>query len=305
MEEAVKPITKDLIIGHASGYDWDKLKYWIKSIKASGFDGDIAVTATSMDAATIEKLDNEGVEVSLFGQIQPNGDVVAHSTSVPPHVERFFYLWNYLLQKAHNYRYVITTDTRDVIFQENPSPWLEQNLIYESLVSSGEGLQYQHEPWGNENLLQAYGPYFYGMLKEQIIQNVGVIAGDALHVRGLLMHIFQMSVNRPIKICDQASYNFLMAIEPWRQDTLLANHAQAWAVNLGTSIGAVDSGQGQIGVDCANDPKAKEAYKQNYKDEQPLYWNGKVVNQKNVPFVIVHQWDRVPNFKKQMEDMYV
>ena len=30
---------KDLIIGGASGYTWDQLKFWVNSIKKSGFTG--------------------------------------------------------------------------------------------------------------------------------------------------------------------------------------------------------------------------------------------------------------------------
>ena len=39
---------KDLIIGGASNYTWDQLKYWVNSIKLSGFKGDIVLVATNI-----------------------------------------------------------------------------------------------------------------------------------------------------------------------------------------------------------------------------------------------------------------
>jgi hypothetical protein len=38
---------KDLIIGGASNYTWDQLKFWVNSIKKTGFDGDIVIVGTS------------------------------------------------------------------------------------------------------------------------------------------------------------------------------------------------------------------------------------------------------------------
>jgi hypothetical protein len=39
---------KDLIIGGASGYTWDQLKYWVNSIQLSGFAGDVVLVATNI-----------------------------------------------------------------------------------------------------------------------------------------------------------------------------------------------------------------------------------------------------------------
>ena len=41
-------MAKDLIIGGASNYNWDQLKYWVNSIKQTGFEGDIVLAATNM-----------------------------------------------------------------------------------------------------------------------------------------------------------------------------------------------------------------------------------------------------------------
>ena len=50
---------KDVIIGVVDNYNWDKIKYWANSIKASGFTGHKALIVYNMDAATVAKLEAE------------------------------------------------------------------------------------------------------------------------------------------------------------------------------------------------------------------------------------------------------
>jgi hypothetical protein len=295
---------KDLIIGAAVGYDWDKLKCWVNSIRKSGFSGDVVLVGTNMTKETIDKLTEQGVMLSLYGTKKENGDVVSHSNGAP-HCERFFYLWNYLNTTKEEYRHVITTDTRDVVFQKNPSEWLENALVFHSLVASSEGMRYKNEPWGNKNLLEAFGPFFHNQLKDSYINNVGVIAGDMMHVKGLMLMIFQMSVNRPIPIVDQAVFNFLVHTPPFDVDTFFTTNDDGWAVNLGTSVEAIKAGSGDIGGLCKDDATEFAKYTMNYEDTQPtIDDDGVVKNKHEEPFVIVHQWDRIPSIKDQVEKTY-
>ena len=295
---------KDLIIGAASGYDWDKIKYWVNSIAKSGFKGDVVLVGTNMNKSTIDKLTERGVKLSLFGKVTESGDVVAHSQGAP-HVERFFYLSNYLDSIQEHYRYVITTDTRDVVFQKNPSDWLENALVFHSLVASSEGLKYINEPWGNQNLIESFGPFFHNKLKDHLIYNVGVVAGDLESVKSLLLLIFQLSINRPIPIVDQAVYNFILSIHPFDKDTMFTSNDDGWAINLGTSVNAVRAGSGDLGARCKDNIPALNKYLSTYEDTQPtITKNGIVSNKYDLPFNIVHQWDRVPELNKLFEELY-
>lgn len=296
-------MAKDLIIGGASNYTWDDLKYWVNSIKKTRFDGDVAIVGTNMTKETIDKLTENGVMLSLYGKVQENGDVVAHSNGAP-HVERFFYMWNYLNSlDPKQYTHLITTDTRDVIFQADPTQWLFENSIDTFLVCSSEGLRYKNEPWGNKNLHDTFGPYFHNILKEKMIYNVGTIAGNFEFVRDLMLMIFQMSVNRPIPIVDQAVFNFLVSINPYNMDTLFTNNSDNWAIQLGTTVEAVKAGRGDLGVIFNDDPSRYEAL---YEDNQPVInEDGTVVNRiDGEKYVIVHQYDRVPHLKTKIEELY-
>jgi hypothetical protein len=294
----------DLIIGGASGYTWDQLKYWVNSIRKSDFKGDVVIVGTDMTKETIDKLTENGVELSLFGEKQENGDVVAHKNGVP-HVERFFYMWNALNQTKTQYRYIITTDTRDVIFQRNPSHWLESYLTMHSMVCSSEGIRYKNEPWGNQNLYQAFGPYFHNMLKDEKIYNVGTIAGEARLMKSLFLLLFQLSINRPIPIVDQAVFNFLTTIHPFNTETYFAGNSDPWAIQLGTTIEAVKAGAGDLGKDVVNNPSKLIDYQMKYEDIQPnIKVDGTVQTKNGDLYTIVHQWDRVPDLKQKIEELY-
>ena len=291
---------KDLIIGGASNYDWDQLKYWVNSIKKSGFNGDIVIVGTNLKKATIDKLNDEGVTLSLYGRMNADGDVTAPNNNAP-HVERFFYLWNYLNIVSEEYNNVITTDVRDVVFQTNPSDWLEDNMMGPLLVASSEGMRYENEPWGNKNLLDAFGPFFHNQLKGSLIYNVGVLAGELQSMKGLLSFIFHLSVNRPIPIVDQAVFNFIINQPPFCYDTLFTNNSDAWAIQLGTTIGAVQSGKGDLGQMFVNTP---DKYKEIYEDNQPVVEDGVVKTTEGKPYCIVHQYDRVNGLREQIERIY-
>lgn len=296
---------KDLIIGGASNYEWYQLRNWVKSIKATGFAGDIVLVGTNLKEDTINKLVAEGVKLMIYGSKNDQGGFDAPQNGIEPHVERFFYIWNYLSSVNEEYRYVIATDTRDVIFQKNPSEWCEKNLQMYSIATQSEGLEYKDEPWGNENLFQTFGPYFHELYKDRIIYNVGVLAGHSDIMRDLMMMIFQMSVNRPIRICDQATFNFIINQEPYTTETMCCLHEDGFAVNLGTTRQAIESGFGVIGAMAKEDPKILEQYDSLYKDVQPKFTEqGQVLNHKDVPFTIVHQYDRISSLGQLINERY-
>jgi len=298
-------MAKSLIIGGASGYTWDHLKYWVNSIKRSGYTGDIAIVATNISKETIDKLASEDVNVQVYGQQQPDGSFKANSQGAP-HVERFFYIWNYLKDRFFQYDYVITTDTRDVVFQTDPTEVLDSYLNENNprLIASSEGLRYEDEPWGNQNLLEAFGPYFHNIYKSGTIYNVGTIAGYSRTVTDLLFLIFQMSINRPIPIVDQAVYNILLNQDPIESMTHFSDNRDRWAIQLGTTLEAVKSGKGDLGMRYGTTPSQHIVYQTMYDDIQPVFLDGYVLNDKGEKYCIVHQYDRTVEWKDKIMEKY-
>jgi hypothetical protein len=218
-----------------------------------------------------------------------------------------FYIWNYLHETKVDYRYVVFTDVRDVIFQVDPSLYLESSAIGDGprIIAASEGLKYRDEPWGDQNLLDTFGPYFHNILRENEIYNVGTIGGEFQYVRDLILQVFQQSINRPIPIVDQAVFNFLINQKPFSDIVLQTNSENSWAVQLGTTEEAIKSGAGVIGEAYLKNPSALIEYKLNYSGFQPvIHTDGIVTNQQNIPYTIVHQWDRIPHLKNKIEERY-
>jgi hypothetical protein len=276
---------KDLIVGCATNYDWSKLKYWINSINRSGFEGDKCLILMNCDKETVSKISDAGFTIIAFNQ-DSNGNL-AYNSNMMVHVERFFHIYNIL--KANDYRYVITTDVKDVIFQQNPSEWLEKNLAHsEDLVFSSESMKYKDEPWGNQNLMETFGSQIYEEFKSNTIFNVGVLAGRGYAMKALMMNIFSSCLGRPIKICDQSTFNFLISQHPYLKSSMYTKSEDGWACQLGTTA----------------DPSKIEQFRPFLLEPSPKIEGDKVLTSEGKEYIIVHQYDRVPEWKKVIEAKY-
>ena len=275
---------RDLIIGCASNYNWNQLKYWVNSINQSGFEGEKVLILMNADRETCQKVNEAGFKIIGFQQ-DAEGNLV-HKSDIMVHVERFLHLYRLLSQT--NYRYVITTDVRDVVFQKNPIEWIENSLGDRAMIFSSESIKYKDEPWGNQNLLETYGPFVHNIFKENEIFNVGVLAGRAEYLRDLCLNIFVASTNSPISICDQSTFNFLISQHPYTDLNLYAKSENGWACQLGTTA----------------DPTKLEQFKPFLLEDLPKMEGDKVVTSKGLEYTIVHQYDRVPEWRKLIEKKY-
>ena len=276
---------KDLIIGTSTNYDWSKLKYWVNSINKSGFEGDKVLVLLNCDKDTIKKVHDAGFMV--VGARQDNDGNLIYQSSIPVHVERFLHMHNFLQKR--DYRYVITTDVKDVIFQRNPIDYIQKTLNDEKiLMFASESMNYKDEPWGNQNLFETYGNYIYDHWKNNEIYNVGVLAGSGDAMKDLFISIFAAAIGRPIPICDQSTFNFMISTAPYRQASVYLKSEDAWAAQLGTTA----------------DPSKIDQFKPHLLEPSPKMENNEVTTSTGIPFTIVHQYDRVPEWKKIIEEKY-
>ena len=276
---------KDLIIGCSTNYNWDKIKYWVNSINKSGFEGDKILIFMTVDKDTLQKVTEAGFTAITLTQPDSNGNCT-YESRLPVHVERFFHIYNVL--REQRYRYVITTDVKDVIFQKNPIEYIEENIGDKKLMFASESLLYKDEPWGNQNLIETFGPFFHSIFKNNLIFNVGVLAGRGDDMRDLACMIFNMSINRPIPIVDQSTFNFMISMAPYLYTSLYLKSEDAWACQLGTTV----------------DPSKIEQFRPLLEEPSPRFEKGKVVTSVGKEFTIVHQYDRVPDWKSIIEKEY-
>lgn len=279
---------KDLIITAYTGYNWNVLKYWVNSLNLSGFTGDKVVIAYNSDPITVNTLINHGCTVLSFQRDAQTGNYVWNFNKHIV-VDRFFHFWSYLnsIKSTSNYRYVITTDVKDVIFQSNPSKWIEQNIEDKSLIASSESLIYKNEPWGNDNLLQSF-PFYYENLKNSTIWNCGVQAGKFDVIKDLWLQIYLMSLTSKLHNPDQAAYNILLDSAVYKSITKFVESEQGWACQAGTTV----------------DPSKIINFRPHLLEPEPT-WNGnRVLTSTGIEYSIVHQWDRIPKWKQAIINKY-
>lgn len=269
---------KNLIIGGYTNYGINQLKPWVLSAKeVSDENTQVVLVAGNTSEETIKWLQEQKVYVVPMIMI-PN---------MPPHVLRFLSIYEFLHLNT-DFEFVITTDVKDVYFQCNPFEYFDKVMqpgFTTKLIAASEGLKYKDEPWGNENLLQAYGPYIHDRFKENEIFNVGTFGGRYEYVKDMVFNIFTNAINRPIPICDQAVFNVLINTQPFKDVILRTND---WACEAGTVV----------------DPSKIGQFRPNLLCDEPMFDNGIVWTSNREIFPIVHQYDRVPEWKKFVQEKY-
>lgn len=299
---------KDLIVGVVDNYKWDQIKYWANSITKSGFDGYKAVIVYNMDVETATKLSNEGFIVIGCNEYDDNEGFIFDTSKRSIMVDRFFNTYNFLnmLEEPQSINRVIITDVRDVVFQNNPSEWLDKHFLphYNVLVGI-ENMLYKDEPWGRNNLQRSFGEYFYDKLKDYPIVCAGVIAGKYEDVRDLCLNLWLVCRGMNPFVPggggpDQATLNILLDNITYKHTTMFTDPSNGWVVHAGTCMDAIKAGSGGIGQAYLQDPNIEIPFIHNIQYSVM----DDVVYAYDKPLTVVHQWDRVPEWKKLIEKKY-
>jgi hypothetical protein len=237
---------RDLVISAISNYLPEKIKVYVESLNNCGFNGDKVMICYNIPQETIDYLIEKGWK--CYG-----AELQGH-----PHMKRLVDMWWFLQNDEREWRYIITTDVRDIVWQTNPSDWLEQNLKTEILCAS-ECVTYENEAWGYKNIHEGYGPMFWEWIKPNMIGNVGVIAGKHKSVKDLLMLNWLVSQSGDTRhFTDQSSFNFIIS-NNLVKDKIDIN--SDFALQVGTTT-------------------------KDLKIENNIIMNGEI------PYVLVHQYDR-------------
>lgn len=270
---------KNLLIGVFSNYDWETVKPWV--VSASKLENcDKYLIVLNADFETVENISSYGIK-SIICNVDEEKKIVYNETNIVPYVERFLHLYNFLNTFAKDYKFVITTDVKDVVFQNDPFEYLENNLGDKKLICGSECLRYKDEPWGNQNLLETFGKYIHAQFNNNEIFNVGVLGGYCEYVRDLCLNIFLGSINRPIDVVDQAVFNAFVSTQPYSDCVMFSRPSDGWVIHAGTT----------------NDPNKIQSFEKKLLEEPAKFIDGVVMNSDNKPFYIVHQYDRNPEWK--------
>jgi len=286
---------KDIVIGCITGYSFDKIEPWVNSLDRSGFDGLKIVLCYNIDFDVAEELTKRGYTIFAFERDDENRKLVYNKENFNICLDRFAHIPFFLnrLENKDQYRYIIHTDVKDVVFQSNPSTWLENNIGDKEINVGSESLRYKDEPWGKQNIYLSFGPLIAERMQENEIYNAGTISGKFQSFLDLCTNIFLSSGGAPANVPggggpDQAALNVLLNLKAYKDITNFAKSEDGYAAQLGTTA----------------DPRRIEQDRQFLLGPEPKMVGDEVCTSTGIPFAIVHQYDRVPEWKKIIEAKY-
>lgn len=287
----------DFIIFTAlQGYTIDDIRPWVESLSKSGYVGNVMAFKYDDNTEVEEYLKENGV--NIFHGISNGINHVA--------TQRFA---DYAIALGHenlkDVEYVLHTDIRDVIFQEDPTTWVKRGLEKHHILVSAEGVTYNHEDWNGDGLQAHFGEKYFEEFKDYETLCSGVIAGRKLAIAELFMVIFELSFysGQPDGFNDQHFHN--IAIRKIFKDITNCPPASVeWTANLGTLIAIPMNSP----TWSTNDLTTYNSYKRNRKGtfienmlvDLPKLINGQVCTPEGKPYAIVHQYDRYNPWKEEL-----
>lgn len=306
---------KNAIIGFASGYTYDKLEVWLKSAErvAAGTETDVILFVDGISAETLQRLrEHTSLIIVSSSPMAAAGDIpTILKAGQKPHNLKFISL-NQLFRTTdmlEKYAYVVITDVRDVYFHSNPFTLMNNvynfgDVFYRNdvLLVSCEGIYFENEPWGYNNIREALGADVQSRMSQEEICNVGVIMGGVYDVYNIIGYISSQCALNMNVIRDQAVYNHIIyMLVNMRSTDIIYDYNIS--VNLGTTKEAIKSGAGDIGQDFLRSGKTIDEYC----DIILLHPRPVITDQLDiingdslVPFAILHQYDRIPGLEESI-----
>lgn len=244
----------DLIAGYAKGYSQSHVRPFFKSLYESGYTGRVLFFADGGAAKEAEKWDAD---------VRP-----CPPLKVKVHSDRFLCLEEAISEI--NCEGVLLTDTRDVIFQKDPSIALPSKGLH--VFEEDKSMTLGSCPYNSEWLRLGYGGNILRNLGHFPISCVGTTCGDLLSVHHYLDNLrreierIQPKTHKPQ---DQAAHNYLIRKKL---------KATVW------------------------DNEEGEAYTVGYIPRGSVKMvDDKIVNRVGKVPTVIHQWDRHKNLKNFVE----
>jgi len=276
----------DLILAASQGYQWPEIRNWARSLRASGYTGLAHVLLYDASPELISQL-----RALDIGVMKP---MVNHLGMAPVTArnDRFYHAWQCIdeMEPAKLER-VIMTDIKDVVFQSDPSAWLDSNLGNKTIFVVSEGMRYCDEAWNRDNFIGCFGDAIWATdYRLETIYNCGVWGGTAQAAREMFLLIYLIGFGHPLQAAgdwtDQAALNLVTRLGFIEENVRFIASEEGFAAQLGTFL------------DTAND------YGPYLKEPRPVINGGKVYTAGGLEYSIVHQYDRIPELAAAVTERY-
>ena len=262
---------KYTIVGCITKYEVADIKPYVESIEQSGFNGEKLMLVYDVSNEVIEYLTKKGW---LIVQSELQEHII---------LQRFRDM--YALLQEYQTDVIIWTDVKDIIFQKDPTEWLNKWMRRDILAFS-ESMIMKTEHWTCINSGTTFPMEWEFGMKNQISYCAGTIVGKRNAIRDLFIEIYRWSKTtaNPEQLSDQAAYNVLIHLDHFKNSVQFVSQEEGFATQLGT-----------VWIKKNEIPLLEPT---------PTYKDGKFYNQKGEEFVIVHQYDRDPYLKNQIKNLY-
>ena len=261
---------KYTIIGCITKYGVEQIRPFVESIQRSGFTGDKLMLVYEITQDTIEYLNSKGW---ILIQSEPQQHII---------LQRFRDMY----QVLHQYEtdVVIWVDVKDIVFQKDPTEWLNKNMNKDILAFS-ESLKFGDEEWARLNAGTSF-PMEWEWLQTKEIHCAGTIVGKKEAIRDLFIDIYRWSLttSNPQQLADQAAYNILIHLHQFKDIVQFVKQQEGFAAQLHL--------------------KLKKGGNLPYTEELVTIDGDEVKNSKGELFTLVHQYDRDEELKKLIETKY-
>ena len=261
-----------IILGCITKYSPEDIKPYVESIDQSGFLGKKVMLVYDVPQQTVDYLKSKGWE--LYG-----GELQQHII-----LQRFrdvYKLLDNFLDET-----IIWTDVKDVIFQQDPTKWIESNMKKEIMAFS-ESIKLKDDPWAVVNSGTSF-PMEWEWLQDKTSYCAGTIVGKGIALKDLFIEIYRWSMtsSNQGQLSDQAAYNVLINLNHFKENVQFVNQEEGFVTQLGTVF------------------IKKEEFKNVLLEPTPIYIGGIFYNQLDNPFYIVHQYDRNLQIKQLIYEKY-
>ena len=262
-----------IILGCITKYKPEDIKPFVESIEQTGYDGKKIMMVYDVPQETIDYLKSKGWEL--------------YQNELQQHIilQRFRDIYKLLQQFPDEI--VIWCDVKDVIFQTDPTQWIEYNMD-EPILAFSECIKMKDDPWACVNSGTSF-PMEWEWLQNKVSCCAGTIVGESEYLRDLFINIYRWSMTsaNPDQLSDQAAYNVLINLNGIDDSVQMVNQEEGFVTQLGTVL------------------VKKDEFKDVLLEPTPIVDENYIVkNQEGVPFCLVHQYDRIPEFKNFIYQKY-
>jgi hypothetical protein len=201
-------VQRDLVLGYIHEYRWETIAPFVNSLRDTGFSGEICLFASGIDGETKTTLQTKGVRIldspfrqSSFRKWMVKRWGVLKTTPFPIcrrilksileiRILRYFLYEEYLSRHGENYRHVLLSDIRDVVFQDNPFTNIACGGVH--FFEEAVGRTIGSEPYNSGWMRALHGERVFSEFAEKPIICSGTILGESRALAAFMNHLIRI-----------------------------------------------------------------------------------------------------------------